>query len=274
MGEKEVRVILVEDDIKECEKIKNAVDKRKDIKFIAITNSSTEAIAEVKSLKPDGIILDLELTKGEGSGFQFIEEIRKMKLSKMPKIIVSTNVYSDSVYDYLHENKVDFIFYKKQENYTIENLINTMVLLSGYSNESSEPSTSSEKAIFKIDETEITEEARLENQISIKINEELDIVGVGRHLQGRKYFHDSIKYLILNPQDDGKASIIQILSNKYKKSSSTINRAMQNAIMYAWRITPISELEKIYTAKVNYLTGVPTPTEFIYFYVNKIKKEI
>ena len=124
------------------------------------------------------------------------------------------------------------------------------------------------------DETEITEEARLENQISIKINEELDIVGVGRHLQGRKYFHDSIKYLILNPQDDGKASIIQILSNKYQKSSSTINRAMQNAIMYAWRITPVSELEKIYTAKVNYLTGVPTPTEFIYFYVNKIKKEI
>ena len=29
-----------------------------------------------------------------------------------------------------------------------------------------------------------------------------------------------------------------------------------------------------YTARVNYETGVPTPTEFIYYYADKIRKEI
>ena len=29
-----------------------------------------------------------------------------------------------------------------------------------------------------------------------------------------------------------------------------------------------------YTARINYATGVPTPMEFIYYYVEKIKKEI
>ena len=49
---------------------------------------------------------------------------------------------------------------------------------------------------------------------------------------------------------------------------------MQNAILYAWRISPIEDLATYYTAKINYETGVPTPTEFIYYYVSKIKKEL
>ena len=49
---------------------------------------------------------------------------------------------------------------------------------------------------------------------------------------------------------------------------------MQNAILYAWRISSIEDLTKYYTAKVNYETGVPTPNEFIYYYVNKIKKSL
>lgn len=54
----------------------------------------------------------------------------------------------------------------------------------------------------------------------------------------------------------------------------TISRAMQNAILYAWRISAIEDLTTYYTAKINYETGVPTPTEFIYYYANKIKKKM
>ena len=65
---------------------------------------------------------------------------------------------------------------------------------------------------------------------------------------------------------------VQYLVNKYKKSSSTISRAMQNAILLAWRISPIEDLSSYYTARINYETGVPTPTEFIYYYADKITK--
>ena len=47
---------------------------------------------------------------------------------------------------------------------------------------------------------------------------------------------------------------------------------MQNAILHAWRISSIEDLETYYKAKINYETGVPTPVEFIYYYVDKIKK--
>ena len=134
--ENKMKLLLIEDDINACEIFKKIERARKEIEFIKITNSETEGLKCVKQNAPEGIILDLELTNGEGSGFGFIKELRKLKLKTIPKIIVTTNICTDSVYDYLHANKVDFIFYKKQDSYSEENVINTLLLLRGYSDSS------------------------------------------------------------------------------------------------------------------------------------------
>lgn len=259
--ENKMKLLLIEDDINACEIFKKIERARKEIEFIKITNSETEGLKCVKQNAPEGIILDLELTNGEGSGFGFIKELRKLKLKTIPKIIVTTNICTDSVYDYLHANKVDFIFYKKQDSYSEENVINTLLLLRGYSDSSDYTVTTVKNDVEEY-----------EKEISSKIDNELDLIGIGSHLQGRKYLHDSIYYAITNKNEDGKFSIIQYLAKKYKKSNSTISRAMQNAILYAWRISAIEDLTTYYTAKINYETGIPTPTEFIYYYANKIKE--
>ena len=93
-------------------------------------------------------------------------------------------------------------------------------------------------------------------------------------MQGRKYLFDAITYLLSEEGENSRVSINQYLLSKHKRPTSTINRAMQNAIVRAWRVTAIEDLEKLYTAHINYNTGVPTPVEFIYYYVEKIKKEI
>ena len=49
---------------------------------------------------------------------------------------------------------------------------------------------------------------------------------------------------------------------------------MQTAINYAWRVSSIDDLMAHYKARINYETGVPTPTEFIYYYAEKIRKFI
>ena len=67
---------------------------------------------------------------------------------------------------------------------------------------------------------------------------------------------------------------MQYLVSVYKKSNSTISRAMQNAILHAWRVTPLEDLCTFYTARIDYERGVPTPTELIYYYAEKIRKEI
>ena len=262
MENKIITLLLIEDNINECNTFRKYVDTRNDVKFIGITNSDIEGFEYITKYLPDAIILDLELQKGTGNetSLNLIEKLHSMTLNPKPKIIVTTVVSSEAIYDFLHEKGVDLIFYKKHKNYSAENVINTLLLLNGYS-ETFIPQTSisSEKG---------------NNNISDLINKELDLIGVGLHLQGRKYLHDAIYFIISQEQSGSNQTVVQHLVSKYKRSNSTISRAMQNAILHAWRRSSLEDLDKYYTAKINYETGIPTPTEFIYYYADKIKKEL
>ncbi len=260
-----MKLLLLEDDKLECKKFKDVATSKSEVEFVTITNSTKEAIQSVRRYMPEGIILDLELNNGSGSGFEFLQELRKMKLSVIPKIVVTTNVCSDSVYEYLHKNKVDFIFYKGQNNYSHENVINTLLLLKDFNNNDN---LNLEIQYNKEDKEET------ERMLSNIINNELDLIGVGKHLAGREYLHDSILYLIQNQGTENQIPTVKYLSAKYKKSASTISRNMQNAIISAWRISAPDDLEKYYTARINIESGVPTPNEFIYFYVDKVRKMV
>ena len=263
MSNKVLNVLLIEDDKAECIKFENYIKTRNDVKLIASTDSDIEGLELIKKTMPDAIILDIELHNGSGNAnsFDLIENLQKMKLSQRPNIVVNTVVSSNTVYDYLHDKGIDSIFYKKQQNYSIENVINTLVLLSGYSEDKSLTGN------IVIEDNKENEE-----KISNIINDELNLIGIGLHMQGRKYLHDAIYYIITNTDGGEKISAVQYLVNKYKRASSTISRDMQNAILHAWRVSSLEDLETYYTAKINYETGVPTPTEFIYYYADKIKK--
>lgn len=258
-----MKVLLIEDDESECAEYKKIIENNDKVKLVATTNSSTQAIKYVNNYKPDGVILDLELNNGEGSGFDFIEKLKEQNLDKYPKIVVITNIYSDSVYNFLHKNKIDFIFYKSQVTYSRENVINTLLLLNAY-----------EKPNKMIDFKSNNEEQKENDKLAELINKELDLIGIGTHLKGRKYLYDAIYFVIENDGNDEKMTVIQYLVGKYKRSNSTISRAMQNAILHAWRISSLEDLSALYTARINYETGVPTPTEFIYYYSDKIKKSL
>ena len=263
MSNKVLNVLLIEDDKAECIKFENYIKTRNDVKLIASTDSDIEGLELIKKTMPDAIILDIELHNGSGNAnsFDLIENLQKMKFSKRPKIVVNTVVSSNTVYDYLHDKGIDLIFYKKQQNYSIENVINTLVLLSGYSEDKSLTGN------IVIEDNKENEE-----KISNIINDELNLIGIGLHMQGRKYLHDAIYYIITNTDGGEKISAVQYFVNKYKRASSNISRDMQNAILHSWRVSSLEDLETYYTAKINYETGVPTPTEFIYYYADKIKK--
>jgi DNA-binding NarL/FixJ family response regulator len=260
MESKPMKILIIEDDINDCNKFKECIKNRTDVEIVAVTDSDIEGLKYVKTKHPEGIVLDLELNNsltGNADSLEFLSNLKKLNLNYTPIVIVTTHVNSKRTYEILHKNGVDLILYKDQPNYTANHVLNNFISLRNTTLVNAQSSV----------ENEMKEK---ENKISEFINRELDLIGVTAKLKGRQYIHDAILYLIQN--ENSNVNVIQYLTKIHKKSGNTITNGIQNAIIHAWRVSPIEDLTTYYTARVNYETGIPTPMEFIYYYVDKIKK--
>lgn len=266
MENKPMSLLLIEDDEFECQKFEKYIEKLDNMKLIGVTNSSNNGLEIFKTYLPEAIILDIELHKGQGSGIEFIEKAKDFMTDFRPIIVVTTNAASSILYDKLHEEGVDLIFYKKQIDYSPKLIISTILSL--------RKTLHKFNSVDKISEMFLETPAEYQTKISNKINAELDLIGISSHLKGREYIHDAIMFLIKEKENGEGETVFNHLANVHKKSSSSISRVMQTAINYAWRKSSPEDLEIYYTTKVDYNTGVPTPTELIYFYKQKIMKNL
>lgn len=262
MESKPMKILIIEDDIADCNKFVDCIKARKDVELVAVTDSDIDALKYVKTKQPEGIVLDLELNNsrsGNTDSFEFLSNLKKIKLNFEPIVIVTTHVNSKRTYDMLHRSGVDLIFYKDHPNYSCNHVLNQFINL--------------RKNPVRVDESSI-EELFEDNQkkISNLISHELDLIGVTSKLKGREYIHDAILFLIQDEKSD--LSAIQYLTKIHKKSATTITNGIQNAIIHAWRVSAVDDLLKYYKATINHETGVPTPMEFVYYYRDKIKKMI
>ena len=252
-----MKLLIIEDDINDCNNFINCAKKRKDIEIVAVTDSDIEGLKYVKTKSPEGIVLDLELNNsvsGSMDSLDFLSELKKLRLNYEPIVIVTTHVNSKRTYQILHRNGVDLILYKDHPKYSANLVFNHFISLRQ----------------VPIEVTSVEDMIKdTRDKISDCINHELDLIGVTSNLKGRKYIHDAILYLIENEDSD-----IKYLTTVYKKSETTITNGIKNAIYHAWRASPIEDLTRYYTARVNYETGIPTAMEFLYYYRDKVNDMI
>ena len=262
MTTKSMKILIIEDDIEDCNKIKECSRNRSDIEIVAITDSDVKALKIIKEKHPEGIILDLELNNsmtGNADSLGFLSELKKLNLGYEPIIVVTTHINSKRIYDIVHKNGADIILYKNHPRYSADYVLNKLISLR---------EVTPERTLETLKE-ELEDNRK---KISDCIVRELDLIGIPAKMVGRKYIHDAILYLIENKGDN--TNVIRHLTNIYKKSGNTITNGIQNAIIHAWNNTPVDDLLEYYRARINPETGIPTPMEFIYYYVEKIEREI
>lgn len=257
------RILIIEDDIEACEKFEKEIKKQdSNFELVATTDNDNEALQYLRYKQPiNGVILDIELnssTTGNISSLEFLTTLKNMDLEIKPIIIVTTHVNSIVLYNFLHRNGVDLILYKDQPTYSAKYVLNTFLTLKN-------------PTLLKVENTYIDDQINKDDKVSDFIYNELNNVGITANLRGRKYLFDAIFYLYKNG-DTPTPNVTEYLTNKHKKSANAISSGMQTAILHGWRISPIEDLLLHYTAKINPNTGVPTPNQFIFYYLDKLKK--
>ena len=86
--DEKVRVIIADDDIEFCQKLKSDLDQYEDIEVLGIANNDEEEISLIEKIKPDIVITDL-LRNGKITPEQIIEQFKSQKF-----LVVSYSPYA------------------------------------------------------------------------------------------------------------------------------------------------------------------------------------
>lgn len=256
--EHNLNIIIIEDDTQTCQRFVECVESTDEISIVSITNNSYRALELVEEYLPDVIILDLELNDGKGNGMLFLEGLKNADIPFKPFILVTTNNSSNMVYHYARQLGADFIMSKHQEDYSESKAIEFLKMMKSII----QGNIQKQHIEYSTTETPQDHNNRLMRLITIELNN----IGISPKAIGYEYLSEAI-LLVMNGQTKHLSSKI---AQNHKKTDTSVERAMQNAINKAWSSNDIDELLKHYTAKISSEKGVPTLTEFIYYYARKI----
>ena len=258
-----IDLLIIEDDIRTCNEYKTVLPRYSRLNLLGFTGDSEKAVGMVENHPPTAIILDLELHNGKGNGLSFLKALNRLKLPSKPFVLVVTNNISTITHTVARNLGADFVITKNQSDYSVEMVLNFLMTFDESTAELNiiSPTAPLNKPSAGDDYAE---------RLRRKILSELDKIGVSPKLKGRQYLIDAIELTCTKKRSNLCAEI----AKKYSKTDASVERAIQTAINHAWRNTDIETLEKNYTAYINPRKGEPTITEFIYYYADKVNREI
>ena len=264
-----MKIVLLEDEAKECRAFMEYANTRpNDIVFVGMTGCCDEGMRLVKHKMPEAVIVDLELNKGEGSGYDFLEEFYNTEFTVRPICVITTENRNKDTHSFLHSKYgINTLFYKHQKKYGPEMVIRHLLRFREiyYSQSSGDL-----KSELKSPETP----EELEKRIRGRIKAELNAIQMPLKYKGRRAAEEAI-YELLSKDYGEDERVFNELSQKHNMHYNNFTRNIQNAINKVWNNPDnVDFLLMHYTAPVSGDNGAPTPTEFIHYYADKIRPDI
>ena len=159
---KRYKVLIVEDDPCYAEPLKLCLNQSNDFVTMDVTDSEQAALKLVRAGLPDAMIVDLQLSAGEGDGIQLLQQIRDWEAEKtlplVPYILVLTSVASDRTWQRLNNGLADITFLKNAKSYSPEQIVKHLRAMASVFDCNLVPKP-------RLEETELTKEALFRKRI-------------------------------------------------------------------------------------------------------------
>lgn len=247
-----IDILLVEDDPDMCKAFEFCIHKDKRFHLTAKTAKQHEGLELLREKKIGAVILDLELT--EGDGINFLKELKEMTVEK-PLVIVITNNRSEITLSCVRSMGADFICQKNNESYSPDRVLS--IIEQTYPYRKKKVSPQMQVISFQRSQEENYQRARIE--------EVLSNIGFKMNLKATAYLTDAIHYAAfeMKDQDFEMKEVYAEVGKKYHTDSSNVEKAIRDNIERAWSRSQPENIEKYYPFSVSQDRGMPTNMEFV-----------
>lgn len=243
--ETKTRILIADANSEFCTLLTEFISNEKDFEVLGSAGDGLEALALTAELKPDILIMDLQLSQLDG-----LELLRRLPDTKAKcRVVVLSGFINQNVLADCASLGVDYFIPKPCD---VSSLLVHLRRIS-----SSGASSSSGDFIEPVSRRD----ADLEAVVTDIIHE----IGVPAHIKGYQYLREAI-ILTINDMDMINA-VTKVLypevAKKFSTTPSRVERAIRHAIEVAWDRGDIEVLQKFFGYTVSNIKGKPTNSEFI-----------
>ena len=270
-----ISVLLVERDIEVQNDFRDTFEDDENFQLVKITNGVKDAMEAFEKFSPDVVVTELALQQGEGC--ILISQIRKKERTLYKKkrtyiVVISRNT-SDAALNMLYDNNADAVLSKNQDDFGAALVLNLLEVMKNYIN----CTLTSSSKIAELPQMVQTSAAKREQKLRTYIEQFIiNPLGISTRTIGREYL---VTAIMVGVNYDGKGAMMLTkdiypeIMKKHKNNIANINRAINTVISNAWSKCDEETREKIYPAYVDPSRGQPTPSEFIAYFANELKRK-
>ena len=246
---KEIRVLMIDDNEKLIEAVKETFKKHSTIKFVLEAHNGKEGFEIIKSRQFEYDVIILDLIMPEKDGLYVLEAMKQNNINK--KVIVATSYNAMEVIRQVSEYGVNYYVLKPFDMKDLEKRI-MLVASKEYDN--------------KVIDVEY-------NNIQSSISKILHELGIPSHIKGYQYIREGINILYDHPETIGGITkeLYPELANKYDTTVSRVERAIRHAIEVSWNRGSWDLMEEIFGHSVDVDKAKPTNSEFIVTIADKLR---
>lgn len=252
MEEKQIRMMIVDDNEGLIEMLKDYFSDHEKIKIVKEANNGLDAVNKILENDKDFDVLLLDLIMPKKDGIYVLEELKKKGIDK--PVIIGTSFNADETIARVSKYGPKHFILKPFDMSDLENKILDAVNFKADSN--------SKLNLYH-------------NNLEISVTKLLHDLGVPSHIKGYQYIREGVILMYEKPDIVGAITkeLYPEIANRFDTTVSRVERAIRHAIEVSWNRGDIDLMEEIFGHSVDYDRAKPTNSEFIVTVSDKLRLE-
>ncbi len=299
MNETALRIIIADNNVQDRESKERSM-REMGMEVILSTGNGSKALEAIREKQPDVVVMDMILPGIDGIGI--LEEVnREDMIARRPVFVIETALRMENLVNEAMKAGADYYMMKPVSNSMLvkrifqlmERQVDKNYALSapgqaenGTEGEGTKISArgngiaqgsaiSQGNGIAQGNGISFREGYRFSGDLEVDVTNILLEIGIPAHIKGYQYIREGI---IMSFYDRNMLHYITkflypSIAQKYKTTSSSVERTIRHAIEIAWRRGNLETLEEFFGNTVCAGKGKPTNSEFMALLTDKLRLE-